>query len=493
MYAPRKTNSNWKKGLIIALLWFTPIAVKATEEFMVDFTNQSKIAKQYYDNGQYQKALIHWLTALKLGPAEPIDNRGKELYYICDCYYHQHEYILAYFSCKKAYDICIQQGEYALGMKTVDRLVDLWLLSGNVDEAATRARKQLVFIDSSAVNDTVKAHVYALAGKTAAAMGYSNSAISYFNQGSSVYLNANLFEAYGEVQLAKAKALMQVNRFYAAADVLQTTRQVLGDKQTPEWVYRSYVMHTNIRLTLNQSVQLQPFIDTVTMYSENAAKLTLQDEQDYFEVALQIAKQANNIIQVNALQESYQRFLISSDYNTKLNELTLSINNSRDTASSQKKVENTAVQTTNNVTIPLVVLTIFCLGLIFSNVNIRQRYNSLLAEKRKHEEERKKIKQELFMQSKIQPDYIDQSLTLDRSNIEAHISKELNTSDWLILETLYKYPTKSNNELAEEVNISYDGLRSSLKKMYRLFNIDGKVTNKKLALLVEALRYSMKD
>ena len=72
---------------------------------------------------------------------------------------------------------------------------------------------------------------------------------------------------------------------------------------------------------------------------------------------------------------------------------------------------------------------------------------------------------------------------LEKELLEKEIDAKLNESDWLIIQALYKNPAQSNKELADKVALSVEGTRSSLKKMYRLFEIADS-RNKKLALVL---------
>lgn len=82
-------------------------------------------------------------------------------------------------------------------------------------------------------------------------------------------------------------------------------------------------------------------------------------------------------------------------------------------------------------------------------------------------------------------------LTLNKEKIEAAINKGLNISDWKILNTIFDDPFISNKEIAEKVSLSVEGTSSSLRKMYRLFELK-EAKNKKLALTIEATRISSK-
>jgi len=78
---------------------------------------------------------------------------------------------------------------------------------------------------------------------------------------------------------------------------------------------------------------------------------------------------------------------------------------------------------------------------------------------------------------------------LDKAKIEAGIGGKLNKTDWKILNIVYSDPVITNKIIAEKVLLSLEGTSSSLRKMYRLFEL-GDSKNKKLALVMEATRIS---
>jgi len=86
----------------------------------------------------------------------------------------------------------------------------------------------------------------------------------------------------------------------------------------------------------------------------------------------------------------------------------------------------------------------------------------------------------------------NEDFNLDKEKIEAAINAKLNPTDWSILNIIFKKPSITNKEIAAEISLSYDGTSSSLRKMYRLFELN--VTkNHKMELIIKATRISQKD
>ena len=78
---------------------------------------------------------------------------------------------------------------------------------------------------------------------------------------------------------------------------------------------------------------------------------------------------------------------------------------------------------------------------------------------------------------------------LSRIRLESHIGKELNDTDWKVLQILFNNPMIMNKEIAEEAFLSVDGIGSSLRRMYKSFKIQ-ETKYKKMALLLEVMKLS---
>lgn len=81
---------------------------------------------------------------------------------------------------------------------------------------------------------------------------------------------------------------------------------------------------------------------------------------------------------------------------------------------------------------------------------------------------------------------------LNRSILEGHIGRNLNETDWSVLNLLLKDPGISNKDLAKQVFLSVDGVGSSLRRMYELFKIK-ESKYMKITLIMEAIKLSKKD
>lgn len=82
------------------------------------------------------------------------------------------------------------------------------------------------------------------------------------------------------------------------------------------------------------------------------------------------------------------------------------------------------------------------------------------------------------------------SFQLKRDKIEAKIDRKLNETDWNVLNLLLDDPVLSNQQLAEAVHLSIDGLGSSLRRMYQIFDIK-ESRYKKTSLIMEVMKISV--
>lgn len=104
-----------------------------------------------------------------------------------------------------------------------------------------------------------------------------------------------------------------------------------------------------------------------------------------------------------------------------------------------------------------------------------------------HEEIKKLKEQSIHQETRLTA--FSEKIELDKNRIEKIIEGNLNPTDWKIIETLVNQPSISNKELSNQVLLSVEGTRSSLKKMYKLFEIPSS-RNMRLALVLKLVKVS---
>lgn len=92
----------------------------------------------------------------------------------------------------------------------------------------------------------------------------------------------------------------------------------------------------------------------------------------------------------------------------------------------------------------------------------------------------------------ISVDGIREELQLDREKIEAFLGTKLGESSWKILNAIFEDPTIGNREIGEKVFLSVEGVSSSLRRMYKNFDVNSESSqNLKVALVAKAVEISL--
>ena len=76
---------------------------------------------------------------------------------------------------------------------------------------------------------------------------------------------------------------------------------------------------------------------------------------------------------------------------------------------------------------------------------------------------------------------VEPTTKLNRPKIEAVMDIRLGESAWRIMQLVFANPAISNKEIAQKVNLSLDGVSSSLRRIYAAFGVKGR-GNKKVLL-----------
>jgi hypothetical protein len=131
--------------------------------------------------------------------------------------------------------------------------------------------------------------------------------------------------------------------------------------------------------------------------------------------------------------------------------------------------------------IGIIALLGIALGLYLWSIQKRS-----VAERKKLLDEIELLKKRLAAQS-LAPSGNSKKLILNKEKIENAIDAKIGESSWMILNILFRSPSISNKEIAKEVSLSLEGVSSSLRRMYSVFDIKTK-GNKKVALIMKTMR-----
>ena len=134
------------------------------------------------------------------------------------------------------------------------------------------------------------------------------------------------------------------------------------------------------------------------------------------------------------------------------------------------------------------LIALFCLVLGGIGVYIKIRSIRTEAEKIELLQEIKLLKAKSHLGVSSGLDF--SKTVLDEEKIDLAVNKKLNPSDWKIIHVLCENPTITNAAIADKVALSVHGVSSSLKKMYRLFELNKQKENQKMALVAKVIRIS---
>ena len=178
-------------------------------------------------------------------------------------------------------------------------------------------------------------------------------------------------------------------------------------------------------------------------------------------------------IQIKKNSYAVARETVKSDYELRLNESKLKSEKEK-----AMLIVSQLKRTFGIVAISVLLIASLLFYFLSNNKKNKKRRHLLL-------EEIKNLKlntsKELFVDSN--------KFELSRKKLETKLDKNLNETDWKVLQILLDDPVSTNKEIAEKAFMSIDGIGSSLRRMYEYFEIK-ESKYKKISLLLEAIKIS---
>ena len=304
-------------------------------------------------------------------------------------------------------------------------------------------------------------------GKINAAKGYYAKSIGNFKEAIEIFdklgFTAPLGETYG--------SLASVYRDYANTEVTTKNNKTTYLKEALFYGLKGYALS----------------IENASLSTQKNIALTLKEIYEILGNEKEALKFANIYMAVNDSLFSSNKIRALEDleakYQNELNQSKLE----KQTLELEKKVLIIAKKEKEN----MLWISAFIAILLLAAIVVRQKYAKSVREREAHLNEINALKQRVMTKIIAEKRAVneDSLIMLDKAKIEAAIDGSLNETDWKILNLCYQNPVISNKELADQVLRSLDGTGSSLKKMYRLFDIQG-VKNKKVALVMLATQIS---
>ena len=131
------------------------------------------------------------------------------------------------------------------------------------------------------------------------------------------------------------------------------------------------------------------------------------------------------------------------------------------------------------ILLSVIIISMIIFFSIFKNKKNKKRREELL--------DKIKLLKEKRVESMIQPN----DFKLSKEKINRFINRELNETDWSVLNILLENPLALNQEIADKVFKSIDGVGSSLRRMYKYFNIK-ETRYKKVSLVLTVIKLTNK-
>ena len=362
-----------------------------------------------------------------------------------------------------------------------------------------------------AINSIIGNYDLALSHYSKALTAYNKADISYLDL-ALISMNIGLIHCYRD-SLSKAenafndaiKILDPKNDIFYLKDcylMLGNIKLELSDLQSADW-FATKSLELNNQLGIGAGILSSKVLKAMVLYETNKEKAVLEmegllpqvGESSDFELKQTVYEFLYDAYKHNEKWEvslkmhelllactdtldkrknSYKvaREAVKNEYKAKLHENQLQFENEK----AELKIKQ--VKRTFSVILGLIVILLLVSYLFFlKNKKNRRQRNLLLMEIR------------LLKNQNLRVVSNDEKYELNREKLDNYIKRNLNETDWLILQVLLLNPTAMNKEISEKVNLSIDGVGSSLRRMYDYFEIHD-TKYKKVALLHKVIKVS---
>jgi tetratricopeptide (TPR) repeat protein len=323
-----------------------------------------------------------------------------------------------------------------------------------------------------------KAEIYYKKNQYNQALEYSKNAISEFK-------NTTNKSALSECYILQAKAN---NKLFKKELALEHTNTALSI---------NYELGNNSKIVETQILKSYLLLESNPMSAKNLAEETLnlikletsnEIKADLYRLLYQCYKSTNHLDEALSMIEKHTVFkdsfqleknkiliikeTIRSKYENKLKE---------NKAINEKEIAKNEASQLRNI-ILIIILSVLTILIIISYNIFKNKKN-----KKRREELLNEIKllKENRVKSILQPNEFE----LSKEKINRFINRELNETDWSVLNVLLENPLSLNQEIAKKVFKSIDGVGSSLRRMYEYFDIK-ETKYKKVSLILTAIKIS---
>lgn len=358
-------------------------------------------------------------------------------------------------------------------------LASKYLQTKNCDRSIVIFEKILKEIEKYKSMD-LKSRIYNSLGAGYLCKGDYNKALQYFELGyqmrkyyNSPYLEANSLSNIGLVY-RKMENYKEALNFHQKALALYRHDSVVSG------IANELINIGRVYLLMKNTDSAEYYLSTAMSYSlsTNDLEIILDNQRALADAFFQAGKFSDACFFYGKAQHTVDSIL---------KEKTLKIADLEAKFKNEIYLKVLKIQQYRFILVSLIALVLFLLVLF-----IYKRYQIRLKIKEKELQslmnELNFMKKELVIANFPEIQRKTKEISLDKEKISAYVKGKLNESDWKILLALNQNPLTTNKELSDKVNLSVPGVRSSLKKMYEIFEIDEKISKKKIALLIKVMK-----
>ncbi len=317
--------------------------------------------------------------------------------------------------------------------------------------------------------------------------GEYENALEYIKKGIPKLLKKNDISSLQESYLIASKSYRELNQNEYAIEFIEKKIEIdnsfdnQSDKITGLVVKASILLDSDIK----KSIQL----------AEEALKLINKDSNihfdqmlDLYDILYKAYKRSNKPKLAMSMLETYRVYrdsLGSEKFNLKIakEEITNEYNDRIRLAEQKNKTEQQKLKRQNR---GMILISFLVIILIFVFYRFKQNQNKrnleILLSEIKY---LKKLgSSEILLDTK--------SFQLDRPKIDKSIERNLNETDWKVLNIILSNPMITNKKISEEIHMSLEGISSSLRRMYQYFDIEN-TKYKKVSLIHKVIKISNKQ
>lgn len=466
-------------------------ASRLNEQYMINFqqTGDSTLLAYYLSNqaaidyylGNFTSALRNWEHYLPLidTVAKPF-LKGRILSNICECHRQLFNYAQSYSYCLKALREMDKHGDTEGRISTLSLIVQHWLAMEQPDTAAQLAKQSLSLAISNNLPFAI-AEANQMMAKVAAYRGQHKEAIKHLEAAAARYDSLGFQHGTASCLLDIAQNYLYQQQPYAAAQAAQEALTIAHQINVPDYANRASLQLAEAYMQLNLPHQATVWLDSVNMEtSEQDHNLML----DYYRLSKELAWNIGDSLKG---YQSYRQYIMLRDsiQRHEKREALQSLIIAYDKESDIKTI-NTLTSRLNwirsGIGLVILLVLVIIIGSSILVLHYRNRWKNLQSYRMQLEKEVSLLRSQQVI-GLLPSDEAVSCNQLCRQKLESYLQSPLNDTAWNILLALTEDPNLSNPQLARKMRLSYEGLRSSLKKMYRLFQIDESVSNKRVALL----------